>query len=54
MTKRRIKTKIGRWWYPARLSSEGKVEVFYPTKDPTWQLADKVREQLNRKTKRKV
>lgn len=54
MTKRRIKTKIGRWWYPARLSSDGKVEVYYPTKNPTWRNAEVVRMELNRRTKRKV
>jgi hypothetical protein len=44
-------TKVGRWWYPARVNEEGEVEVLYPAKDPTWQLASVVRAELSERTK---
>lgn len=44
-------TKIGRWWYPVRVNGEGELEVLYPAKDPTWQLASVVREELAERTK---
>lgn len=48
-------TKIGRWWYPMRVNRRGGViEVYYPTKNPTWQNADKVRKDLAERTKRKA
>lgn len=43
--------KIGRWWYKGRVNEEGQLEVLYPAKNPTWQLASVVREELSRKTK---
>lgn len=44
---------VGRWWYPARLNEEGQVEVYYPKKNPVWQVQKEAQENLNKRTRRR-